>query len=648
MTDQGRLDVPVEIDHEAPEFDTDVDPQPLDNHRASTFAQRLRAGEPDDELRSLGAVDESQVKLLEHQVDAAYRALFEMDGTALLADEVGLGKTIEVGMILKEMHYRDTSDSVLVLTPAQLAPQWQGELREKFGLEFFCNYDDAFAGFDAHDHVLASIDTAKSDRHRETVLAREWDVLVVDEAHYLRNETTDRYELVDQLAYDYAFFLTATPIQNEPADLYNLVTLLRPGLFGSRESFDRYFRSDDDQTRLVDREELHARLSEVMIRNRRAETGVDFTDRVVETRTFAPTAAERRLYEATTDYVQAAYAESEAQRLVAMLLQKEVVSSPEALAATVRRKLGDPDDTDADGVDADGVDTDGVGAGDTGDTWAGGVGRGWEASDATPRYPERLRSLLETAESVGSVTKRERLFDVVDEMRERISGGHVVVFTAFRATQQALVKALTGRGYKTHTFHGGHGSERKEEIVSAFETEGGVLVSTDAMNEGRNLQFCNVLVNYDLPWNPMRVEQRIGRVHRIGQQRQVYVFNLALADTVEEYVLDKLFHKIDLFQQTVGETSQILSGRWSRRGHTSSRNSTRRSGTRRTARVVPPPRRSRSTPSGNAPGCRSGEPSATRSSNDWRQSVTDSRTPPVTTGSNCWRNGRSSPTAKRN
>ncbi len=563
MTDQGRLDVPVEIDHEAPEFDTDADPQPLDGHRASTFAQRLRAGEPDDELRSLGTVDESQVKLLKHQVDAAYRALFEMDGTALLADEVGLGKTIEVGMILKEMHYRDTSDSVLVLTPAQLAPQWQGELREKFGLEFVCNYDDAFAGFDAHDYVLASIDTAKSDRHRETVLAREWDVLVVDEAHYLRNETTDRYELVDQLAYDYAFFLTATPIQNEPADLYNLVTLLRPGLFGSRESFDRYFRSDDDQTRLVDREELHARLSEVMIRNRRAETGVDFTDRVVETRTFAPTAAERRLYEATTDYVQTAYAENEAQRLVAMLLQKEVVSSPEALAATVRRKLEAPDvdETDADKTDADEIDTDGaVSGGDTGDTWAGGVDHDWEASDATPRYPERLRSLLETAESVGSVTKRERLFDVVDEVRERISGGHVVVFTAFRATQQALVEALTGRGYETHTFHGGHGSERKEEIVSAFETDGGVLVSTDAMNEGRNLQFCNVLVNYDLPWNPMRVEQRIGRVHRIGQQRQVYVFNLALADTVEEYVLDKLFHKIDLFQQTVGETSQILSG----------------------------------------------------------------------------------------
>jgi len=567
VTEHGRLDVPVEVGHEPPDFETDASVAG-DGHRASTLAQRLRAGEPDDELRSLGGVDEGAVKLLEHQVDAAHRALFELDGTALLADEVGLGKTIEVGMILEEMHYRDTSDTVLVLTPAQLAPQWQGELREKFGLEFVCNYDDAFAGFDAHDYVLASIDTAKSDRHRETVLAREWDVLVVDEAHYLRNESTDRYDLVDQLAYDYAFFLTATPIQNEPTDLYNLVTLLRPGLFGSRESFDRYFTSENDQTTLVDREELHARLSEVMIRNRRAETGVDFTDRVVETRTFEPTAAERRLYEATTDYVQTAYAESEAQKLVAMLLQKEVVSSPEALAATVRRKLAGADDTDAaeaDDAETETVDTDGVGTTtDTGDTWAGGVASGPDgvddSADAAPRRPERLQSLLETAEAVDSVTKRERLFDVVDEVRDRITGGHVVVFTAFRATQRALVEALTARGYETHTFHGGHGSERKEEIVATFEDEGGVLVSTDAMNEGRNLQFCNVLVNYDLPWNPMRVEQRIGRVHRIGQQRQVYVFNLALEDTVEEYVLDKLFHKIDLFQQTVGETSQILSG----------------------------------------------------------------------------------------
>ena len=517
MSDQGTLDVPVDISHEEPAFSLEADSTEPSGHRLTLLAQRLRAGQPDDELRSLGEVDTEQVKLLEHQVDAAHRALFEMNGTALLADEVGLGKTIEVGMILKEMAYRDSCESVLVLTPAQLAKQWQGELQEKFDLEFVCNYDDEFAGFDAHDYVLASIDTAKSDRHRDTVLARDWDVLVVDEAHYLKNESTDRYDLVSRLTYDYAFFLTATPIQNDLTDLYNLVTLLRPGLFGSRDTFEQYFINDQQ---LVNRQELQSRLSEVMIRNRRAETAIDFTDRTVDTRTFEPSPAERELYDAVTQYVRETYTADEGQKLVSMLLQKEVVSSPEALAATVRRKLTD-EETD-------------------------------------PRRPGELRSLLELATSIETVTKRQRLFDIAEEVRTQLSGGHAVVFTSFRPTQSALVTALDEQGYETHTFHGGHSSEQKEAIVDAFEREGGVLVSTDAMNEGRNLQFCNVMVNYDLPWNPMRVEQRIGRIHRIGQRRNVYVFNLALAGTVEEHVLDKLYHKIDLFQQTVGELSQIL------------------------------------------------------------------------------------------
>jgi SNF2 family DNA or RNA helicase len=314
-------------------------------HRRTVIANRLLAGQPDTELRSLSTVDEGQVKLLEHQVDAAHRALFEMDGKALLADEVGLGKTIEVGMILRELHYRETDGSVLILTPAQLAKQWQGELATKFGLEFVCNYDEDFEGFDAHDCIITSIDTAKSDRHRDTVLARDWNVLVMDEAHYVKNEATDRYALVQNLTYDYAFFLTATPIQNELTDLYNVVSLLRPGLFGSRDTFHRYFLNSNQET-LVNRNELQRRLREVMIRNRRAETDIDFTDRVIDTRTFEPSDAERDLYDAVTEYVRGAYSRDSGQKLVLMLLQKEVVSSPAALARTVRRKLGEPNERD--------------------------------------------------------------------------------------------------------------------------------------------------------------------------------------------------------------------------------------------------------------------------------------------------------------
>lgn len=514
--------VDVEISHEDADdlVDRIDDISPIDDHLLTIQANRLQAGKPDTELQSLSHLDEEQVKLLEHQVNAAHRALFEMNGKALLADEVGLGKTIEVGMILKEMRYRGTDDAVLILTPAQLAQQWQGEMIEKFGLGFTCNYDDEFEGFDAHDHIIASVDTAKSDRHRATVLGRDWDVLVLDEAHYVKNEDTDRYALLEQLSYDYAFFLTATPIQNDVTDLYNIISLLRPGLFGTRDAFHNYFVESGQET-LINRDELQRRLNEVMIRNRRAETGIDFTPRDVTTRTFDPSPAERELYQAVTDYVQGAYAEDQGQKLVLMTLQKEVVSSPEALRRTVERQLDTDDDT-------------------------------------RHSFANQLETILDKVDAVETPTKLESLRRITDEARQRVDKGRVIVFTQFRATQRALLEMLDDAGYTTHAFHGGHSSDEKEEIVERFEEKGGVLVSTDAMNEGRNLQFCNVMVNYDLPWNPMKVEQRIGRIHRIGQKREVYVFNLALNDTIEEYVLERLYHKIDLFQQSVGELSEIL------------------------------------------------------------------------------------------
>jgi SNF2 family DNA or RNA helicase len=519
MEEQDLID--IEVTHEDPDDILDsyssgaVDPSP---HRQTVIANRLLTGQPDTELRSLSHVDEEEVKLLEHQVDAAHRALFEMDGKALLADEVGLGKTIEVGMILKEMHYRETDDSVLILTPAQLAKQWQGELREKFGLDFVCNYDDEFEGFDSHNRIIASIDTAKSDRHRTRVIARDWDVLVMDEAHYVKNEETDRYELIRKLTYDYAFFLTATPIQNEITDLYNIVSLLRPGLFGSRNTFHRYF-VDSSQETLQNRDELQERLNRVMIRNRREETDIDFTDRIVDTRTFEPTKQEKELYEEVTEYVRGAYSNDGSQKLVLMLLQKEVVSSPEALKNTIRKQLEE---------------------------------------DKNLTHRDQMEKILNKIRSINTVTKENRLLDIVQEARETVEMGRVIVFTQFRPTQQRVLEALEERGYSTHAFHGGHSSQEKEEIVERFRQEGGILVSTDAMNEGRNLQFCNIMVNYDLPWNPMKVEQRIGRIHRIGQKRKVYIFNMGLEGTIEEYVLDRLYHKIDLFQQTVGELSTVL------------------------------------------------------------------------------------------
>lgn len=515
MSDDG---VELNVSHEdIPEFNLlNYGSTDHKKHLSTLRALRLHAGQPDDELRSLNEVSEDQVKLLEHQAEAAYRALFEMDGKALFADEVGLGKTIETGIVLKEMHYRDTVDSVLVLTPAQLAKQWQGELHEKFGLEFICNYDSEFVDFASHDRIISSIDTAKSDRYRHQVVSRDWDVLVLDEAHYVKNEETDRYDLIRDLSYDYAFFLTATPIQNEVSDLYNIVSLLRPGVFGTYDGFRRRF-VDDKQETLDNRKELQEKLREVMVRNTREDTDIDFTDREIETKRFEPTQAERELYDAVSKYVKEEYSQNAGQKLVLMMLQKEVVSSPEALKRTAEKQI-----------------------------------------EEGTTVKSRIRKLIEKADEVDEVTKRKRLDEIVTEARDNVEKGRVIVFTQFRATQTAVTERLQEQGYTTHEFNGSLSSEEKEDVVEEFRSEGGVMVSTDSMSEGRNLQFCNVMVNYDLPWNPMRVEQRIGRVHRIGQDRRVYIFNLALKDTIEEYVLDKLYHKIDLFEQSVGELSSIL------------------------------------------------------------------------------------------
>jgi SNF2 family DNA or RNA helicase len=341
---------------------------------------------------------------------------------------------------------------------------------------------------------------------------------VLDEAHYVKDEETDRYELIQNLTFNYAFFLTATPIQNELTDLYNIVSLLRPGLFGSREAFHHYFVNSSQES-LVNREELQDRLNQVMVRNRRAETDIDFTERNIDTRKFDPSPEEWELYEAVSDYVRGAYSQDRGQKLVLMMLQKEVVSSPAALKQTIEKRLH-------------------------------------EESELT--HADELQNILDLIDDIETVTKEERLLDIVEEVQDRIEMGRVIVFTQFKATQANLLDRLASEGYTVHAFNGDHSSEEKEKIVKNFEEEGGILVSTDAMSEGRNLQFCNIMVNYDLPWNPMNVEQRIGRIHRIGQKRAVYVFNMALKDTIEEYVLDRLFHKIDLFQQTVGELSTIL------------------------------------------------------------------------------------------
>lgn len=492
-------------------------------HLQALQASRFGVAQGQQELLAIEEIKD-RIKLLDHQLSAAHRALFQMGSGALFADEVGLGKTIEVGMVLKEMDFRDTHHSFLILTPAQLAPQWQSELESKFGLDFVCNYDEEFNGFDAHDKIVASVDTAKGTRYKEEVLKRRWDVLVLDEAHYIRNADTERYKLIKQINYGNAYFATATPIQNDITDLYNIINLIRPGLLGTRAEFNARYVPDTEGAQLKNAGKLQRKLDRVMIRNRREETEIDFTNRNVRTNTFEPTSDERELYDAVTNFVRSQYSSEGAKHLVMLMLQKEVVSSPYAVLGTVDRWL-----------------------------------RGEGAASHGSAEKQQLRQIKELAQGLETTTKQQRLGQVVQTIREQLEKTSAVVFTQFRPTQDAIAESARQLDEPVHVVNGDLSSTEKAAVVAEFERKGGVLVATDSISEGRNMQFCNVMVNYDLPWNPMKVEQRIGRIDRIGQEREVHVFNLALKDTVEEHVLDKLYGKINLFTQSIGGLREILS-----------------------------------------------------------------------------------------
>ncbi|MCK4305174.1 MAG: DEAD/DEAH box helicase [Candidatus Eisenbacteria sp.] len=460
------------------------------------------------------------VQRLEHQIRACLRVLREMKGRALLADEVGLGKTIEAGLILKEYLLRALVRNILILTPASLVTQWREELRHKFDLPVH-TYARGDA-WDEHPILIASIDTAKSLRNRRAITAAGFDMLVVDEAHRLRNHLTQAWKFIDSLSLKYLLLLTATPVQNDLRELYNLITLLRPGVLGTHLSFRRKFVARGDKRLPKNTHKLSQLLADVMIRTTRSNTSIRFPRRDVRTITLDLGAQERLFYEEVSDFVRRMATMDERQRgslpwpLLLVVLQKEIGSSPAAAIGTLKRA-------------------------------AAGRLRGMRTE---------LERLLALGLRVERHVKLEALMEIA--LQRAKQGDKVLVFSQFRCTVEFLGEALRRCGLRVGLFHGSLTAAHKDAVVNAFRDDLEILISTEAGGEGRNLQFCRTVVNYDLPWNPMRVEQRIGRVHRIGQTRDVHIFNLSARGTLESYVLQVLQEKISMFNLVIGEMDQIL------------------------------------------------------------------------------------------
>ncbi len=456
-----------------------------------------------------------KIKILPHQVKSAIKVLNQMQGRAILADEVGLGKTIEAGIIMKELIARGKAKSVLILTPAALASQWQEELWNKFGERFLKHDDPDFRGFDRHDKLVASIDTAKSAQHYPDIIARDWDLVIIDEAHYLKNKNTQRYSLADDITARHALMLTATPIQNNLIELYNLINLIKPGLLGTLQNFEEEYVGDQQGRVLLHAKRLQRMLEQVMIRNRRSETGLTFPERRVETHRVQASKGEYELHKSVSQFIRT-YKQFFESHLALMILEREVASSAPALSMTLSNMMAKQNDADV---------------------------------------THAMEELKHQADSIKRNAKVSLILDVAKNTDEKM-----IVFTQFRETQELLSRRLKQEGVSNVKYHGQLSSGRRKKALEEFRGDTQVLVCTDSGSEGLNLQFCSVLVNYDLPWNPMRVEQRIGRVHRIGQERdRVVILNLAVADTIEDYVLQVLYEKIRLFEVAIGEMDLILS-----------------------------------------------------------------------------------------
>ena len=490
-------------------------------------AWRLKLTEQFDELLCLPHL--RGVQRLDYQVETVLKVLRLLRGRALLADEVGLGKTIEASMLIQEMRLRGMANRVLVLVPSALVGQWTEELREKFQLPARSTEEPAFrskdpaAAWHAPGVLVASLHLAKLERHARFVAEAPWDLVVVDEAHHVKNRATAGWRLINQLKSRFLLLITATPVETDLEELYNLITLLKPGQLSTPADFKKRFVSTGDPLNPKNRERLRALLAEVMVRNTRARAGlsVALPPRFARTLVVEPTPAERALYQAIVEEVRH---RATATRRGLRFLMEAAGSSPHAALHTLLRSASEDSPQE-------------------------------EPSTEVPTPATGTPRLLELAQAAAAAPSRktERLMDVLAQSPDK-----VVVFSRFKATLEALSQALQARGLSFVSFHGGMSGPEKDQAVEAFREQARVLLATEVGGEGRNLQFAHVLVNFDLPWNPMKIEQRIGRLHRIGQQHEVHIFSLCNAHSAEERILDVLDRRIHLFELVIGEVDLIL------------------------------------------------------------------------------------------
>lgn len=583
----------------------------LTDFHAKYFAHKLTLKNVNGVGRLSRALFDAQVDLNPHQIEAALFALNSpLSKGVILADEVGLGKTIEAGIILCQL-WAERKRRILVIGPAAIRKQWALELMDKFSLPATVldarSYKEFQRGgnprpFDQKQVVIVSFHFA--NRYKEEIRSIPWDMVVIDEAHKLRNAYRQSNRIGQGIRWAVEdrkkILLTATPLQNSLLELYGLSTLIDDLIFGDPGAFRSQYMNTG-----ADIEELRLRLSGFCKRTLRKDVTeyVSYTKRRPITRPFKPTDDEQEFYNAVSEFLQKedSYAIPRQRRhLTVLILRKLLASSVEAIAATLETMIQRLKDL-CDGKKAE-----------------AGLPEKWvedeemeqdlldelldeegESEESLPHIDiknltdeiRQLEGLIQWARSIGTETKRSSLLQALDvgfqSMQEMGAAQKALIFTESRRTQEALKSFLDANGYagRVLLFNGTNAGPDTKAIYEAwltknrdsgrisgsravdvrtaliehFRDSASIMIATEAAAEGVNMQFCSLVVNYDLPWNPQRIEQRIGRCHRYGQKYDVVVINfINTRNEADQRVHQLLQDKFLLFDGVFGASDDVL------------------------------------------------------------------------------------------
>jgi len=530
---------------------------------------------------------ESAVIPLPHQINVLSKAINGDQVRYLLADEVGLGKTIEAGLIIKELKLRGLLKRVLILTPSGLTNQWVSEMQVHFSEEFikidpgvFSVAENLFKTdnlWTVHDQVICSMDTVKPmDRRRgwsqervaaynkqrfEDMVTAGWDMIIVDEAHRLggSSDSVARYKLGKALsdAAPYMLLLSATPHQGKTDGFYRLMNILEHDDFPDQQSVTR----ERVQPYVVRTEKRNAidHNGEKLFNPRNTQ--------LVPIEWKPQHSKQKLLYDAVTEYVRQGYNQAVLEKksyigFLMILMQRLIASSTRAIRTTLEKRLEVlqaqssnsylfPELENDDFADMD--DQDLINA------------LAEMRTEALKNERQEVAILLKAAhecEQVETDAKAEVLLEWIYKLQQKESDPDlkVLIFTSFLPTQDMLTEFLESRGMSVVCLNGSMGIDDRQKAQKDFAKNRQIMISTEAGGEGLNLQFCHVVINYDLPWNPMKIEQRIGRVDRIGQKKDVCAINFVFEDTVEYRVREVLEQKLQVIFDEFGvdKTSDVL------------------------------------------------------------------------------------------